>query len=109
MVEALHVDEAAELQRGGAAKLDQRPAHRSKRANVALVIIRLVDSWRASRVVHDIRQRQRARHLLVKMVERHVKTRFGGIRKRSEEHTSELQSLMRTSYAVFCLKKQKTK
>src|SRR3546814_3088586 len=27
---------------------------------------------------------------------------------RSEEHTSELQSLMRTSYAVFCLKKQST-
>src|SRR3546814_4216244 len=27
-------------------------------------------------------------------------------RARSEEHTSELQSLMRTSYAVFCLKKQ---
>src|SRR3546814_2633315 len=27
---------------------------------------------------------------------------------RSEEHTSELQSLMRTSYAVFCLQKQKT-
>src|SRR3546814_2308229 len=30
-------------------------------------------------------------------------------RERSEEHTSELQSLMRTSYAVFCLKKNKTK
>src|SRR3546814_8124113 len=29
-------------------------------------------------------------------------------RNRSEEHTSELQSLMRTSYAVFCLKKKKT-
>src|SRR3546814_5535170 len=29
------------------------------------------------------------------------------LRGRSEEHTSELQSLMRTSYAVFCLKKQK--
>src|SRR3546814_9060661 len=28
--------------------------------------------------------------------------------KRSEEHTSELQSLMRTSYAVFCLKKKNT-
>src|SRR3546814_2764944 len=28
---------------------------------------------------------------------------------RSEEHTSELQSLMRTSYAVFCLKKKKTR
>src|SRR3546814_10307534 len=31
------------------------------------------------------------------------------IPKRSEEHTSELQSLMRISYAVFCLKKKKTK
>src|SRR3546814_7680548 len=29
-----------------------------------------------------------------------------GIADRSEEHTSELQSLMRSSYAVFCLKKQ---
>src|SRR3546814_6823836 len=32
-------------------------------------------------------------------------SRGGG---RSEEHTSELQSLMRISYAVFCLKKKKT-
>src|SRR3546814_7830808 len=30
-----------------------------------------------------------------------------GAVKRSEEHTSELQSLMRISYAVFCLKKKK--
>src|SRR3546814_8383258 len=29
------------------------------------------------------------------------------VRDRSEEHTSELQSLMRSSYAVFCLKKKK--
>src|SRR3546814_9005933 len=29
------------------------------------------------------------------------------VRRRSEEHTSELQSLMRSSYAVFCLKKKK--
>src|SRR3546814_9680545 len=29
------------------------------------------------------------------------------LRERSEEHTSELQSLMRISYAVFCLKKKK--
>src|SRR3546814_8717070 len=32
----------------------------------------------------------------------------GGFDLRSEEHTSELQSLMRISYAVFCLKKQHT-
>src|SRR3546814_1650054 len=31
------------------------------------------------------------------------------IQHRSEEHTSELQSLMRISYAVFCLKTKKTK
>src|SRR3546814_5200279 len=31
-----------------------------------------------------------------------------GKARRSEEHTSELQSLMRISYAVFCLKKKKT-
>src|SRR3546814_2022851 len=30
------------------------------------------------------------------------------VRRRSEEHTSELQSLMRLSYAVFCLKKKKS-
>src|SRR3546814_2484551 len=41
------------------------------------------------------------------------KTRFAakrfqiGLEHRSEEHTSELQSLMRISYAVFCLKKTK--
>src|SRR3546814_2571708 len=33
----------------------------------------------------------------------------GDVADRSEEHTSELQSLMRISYAVFCLKKKKKK
>src|SRR3546814_1028088 len=36
-------------------------------------------------------------------------SRAASHRKRSEEHTSELQSLMRISYAVFCLKKKKKK
>src|SRR3546814_3463312 len=36
-----------------------------------------------------------------------IRFRFGGLK--SEEHTSELQSLMRISYAVFCLKKKKKK
>src|SRR3546814_3916138 len=35
--------------------------------------------------------------------------RAWGLVRRSEEHTSELQSLMRISYAVFCLKKKKKK
>src|SRR3546814_3934834 len=36
-------------------------------------------------------------------------TSIGRRSRRSEEHTSELQSLMRISYAVFCLKTKKTK
>src|SRR3546814_2106187 len=35
--------------------------------------------------------------------------RFCPVQARSEEHTSELQSLMRISYAVFCLTKKKNK
>src|SRR3546814_10151459 len=35
------------------------------------------------------------------------RTNYRDLVNRSEEHTSELQSLMRTSYAVFCLKKKK--
>src|SRR3546814_5388975 len=37
-----------------------------------------------------------------------VRTRYHPLALRSEEHTSELQSLMRISYAVFCLKKKRT-
>src|SRR3546814_10576483 len=37
-----------------------------------------------------------------------VRGRGRGVVHRSEEHTSELQSLMRISYAVFCLKKTNT-
>src|SRR3546814_2007044 len=36
-----------------------------------------------------------------------LKAAIGAMLGRSEEHTSELQSLMRISYAVFCLKKKK--
>src|SRR3546814_5815573 len=42
---------------------------------------------------------------LPRVLPRHARHR----RRRSEEHTSELQSLMRISYAVFCLKKKKNK
>src|SRR3546814_6158115 len=40
------------------------------------------------------------------VAERLGQRRLRGRAGRSEEHTSELQSLMRTSYAVFCLKKK---
>src|SRR3546814_5020950 len=66
-----------------------------------------------SRSIEELPQPQPLREIFVysPMVEG-VHLRFGmvargGLRWRSEEHTSELQSLMRISYAVFCLKKKK--
>src|SRR3546814_4095582 len=51
-----------------------------------------------------------ARRLLVRRLGRIRRDRSGDAgRPRSEEHTSELQSLIRISYAVFCLKKKKNK
>src|SRR3546814_7706675 len=47
------------------------------------------------------------RHALQRLRRRHARPRLTSAR--SEEHTSELQSLMRISYAVFCLTKNKTR
>src|SRR3546814_9772086 len=50
------------------------------------------------------------RHHRARIVHRHDDRAVGDaglLEDRSEEHTSELQSLMRISYAVFCLKKKK--
>src|SRR3546814_6107877 len=53
-------------------------------------------------------ERQSEGALAGRRVERHGLAKAVQSRdQRSEEHTSELQSLMRTSYAVFCLKKKK--
>src|SRR3546814_7599510 len=58
--------------------------------------------WRTPRHIHV--HRDHLVHALQDAVVAGV-----GAAVRSEEHTSELQSLMRISYAVFCLKKKKTK
>src|SRR3546814_5414619 len=71
---------------------------------------------RAQRAVEPDRQRPAVRDRGVKGLGRLAGQRASGSvgdgagdhhRQRSEEHTSELQSLMRNSYAVFCLKKNK--
>src|SRR3546814_8883897 len=56
-------------------------------------------AWRA--------HRRQNRDRLSRNARRRAGTVAPCCRKRSEEHTSELQSLMRISYAVFCLKKKK--
>src|SRR3546814_999368 len=60
-----------------------------------------VDDMTPLQVAQRVAQ-EAARNIMVK---RRIGYALGG--KRSEEHTSELQSLMRISYAVFCLKKKK--
>src|SRR3546814_7920144 len=56
--------------------------------------------------VSVVQASSRQDHLVRNGIEYHF-VDVAGSRDRSEEHTSELQSLMRISYAVFCLKKKK--
>src|SRR3546814_6437493 len=61
-------------------------------------------------IVHRRFERNDDRHVLLDLVIRAVDdVRHHANALRSEEHTSELQSLMRISYAVFCLKKKQHK
>src|SRR3546814_2874605 len=78
---------------------------------------RMRASWRNSPahtrvcVEHEARHYAAGRSAAVFATARQIRFRCiqvsRGRRVRSEEHTSELQSLMRISYAVFCLKKKK--
>src|SRR3546814_10731566 len=59
-------------------------------------------------VASEVRDNQRGtRAFLGSPMQIVVGEQLSALRHRSEEHTSELQSLMRNSSAVFCLKKQK--
>src|SRR3546814_7770260 len=75
-------------------------------------LVALADKLALTSEQRDLaRQRLRDRHLAAPRPEGRVGALVGVIVEddRSEEHTSELQSLMRISYAVFCLKKKKNK
>src|SRR3546814_3343082 len=76
------------------------------RTHFELVAGRLVDVWRTQHIVTTNARRQRHRSAHYRARTFGCLDDFGG---RSEEHTSELQSLICTSYAVFCLKKKKKK
>src|SRR3546814_10825156 len=56
---------------------------------------------------HPIERMIRPRFLPLHLLSMPNRADRVGCSRRSEEHTSELQSLMRISYAVFCLKKKK--
>src|SRR3546814_1074697 len=95
--------EIAEPREHGAAPAigDQRDEGRGRCA-VAVFAVRIRVDTVAALVIDD--------HL--RLARRREGDRVGNARcvdERSEEHTSELQSLMRISYAVFCLKKKSIK
>src|SRR3546814_2523166 len=60
-------------------------------------------AYGCGRQIEHFRKRTRPHRLPVGYI-----SFYERFKKRSEEHTSELQSLMRISYAVFCLKKKNT-
>src|SRR3546814_3924909 len=70
-----------------------------------------VDSWKFARlftrVISKLDAGEQARYAnQVRFFQKRIQCCRGGRGPRSEEHTSELQSLMRISYAAFCLKQQ---
>src|SRR3546814_6963183 len=70
--------------------------------------LRVLQQLRVEHVAAVERQRQHVAGDRDPMVAGDRRHGDGGGRRRSEEHTSELQSLMRISYAVFCLKQKTT-
>src|SRR3546814_8789326 len=85
----------------------QRRPPRATRTATLFPYWTLFRSPQSPRVRRD--RRRRARHRPAEPEPRHPRRDPARRRDapRSEEHTSELQSLMRISYAVFCLKKKK--
>src|SRR3546814_1581851 len=93
----------------GASRLARAPARRRAARQSRLRDRRSWRDPRALRQAPSVRRRSAHRRELARIGGVCRRRRGGGGRHpRSEEHTSELQSLMRISYAVFCLKNKTT-
>src|SRR3546814_10078969 len=95
---------------------DRRAFHRSLhrfRATLRFIIDAIqdhriiIEGWQHSGIIEDVHHQGYCEMRVLRGGERRgvLDETAGGLR--SEEHTSELQSLMRISYAVFCLKNKK--
>src|SRR3546814_1648563 len=86
--------------RGQIAERDMVAAqHLKRQVGIDHLVVGITVEQLRGLVVHDLAQQRGDRLALVEP----LPAQLG---QRSEEHTSELQSLMRISYAVFCLKKK---
>src|SRR3546814_10408340 len=65
-------------------------------------------AWHVRKMAARIQPANQGSHPILMLVRDGVGHGAADVEGRSEEHTSELQSLMRISYAVFCLKQKKT-
>src|SRR3546814_6891175 len=79
---------------------------RSTRTDTLFPYTTLFRSWRRAFVRNPAASKARTGAVALLRFSFPDQTKSAGL-ARSEEHTSELQSLMRISYAVFCLKKKK--
>src|SRR3546814_8094617 len=95
------------LHRDGLAGIEERPELR----HCDLVDGGIQSAWRARDCLHEKQsgaaQGCPAMSFALSDEQRMIQESARDFAMRSEEHTSELQSLMRISYAVFCLKKKK--
>src|SRR3546814_1832044 len=71
-------------------------------------LVEYIQSQGAIPILNNIPCNESGTQIPINAVIEKVRQKYGinGCKFRSEEHTSELQSLMRISYAVFCLKKK---
>src|SRR3546814_10260598 len=99
-----------------------RPPPRSTRTDTLFPYTTLFRSLHDITDIYRLKEKQETLKQLDRFGQKSIDNMIGGIEKskekpfekvlfalRSEEHTSELQSLMRISYAVFCLKKKNNK
>src|SRR3546814_5592637 len=92
---------------GGCSRLDERPlSHTGWNAAAGCSDLRITCTWNATAKGMSPALQRRWR---IWRKHRWSAGRPPTSTSRSEEHTSELQSLMRSSYAVFCLKKKNNK
>src|SRR3546814_4444568 len=91
---------------GDARHLRRRSQRASQGAGQSLPIVD-VDLAALHHRGENLRLLLRGAEVIADLVDQASNRKVGDLAHRSEEHTSELQSLMRISYAVFCLKKKK--